>query len=110
MNGWAGCSSFILHRSSLLISLPHDLGSKRIEPLLDLFVSAINLIDVVDRALALGAERGKKQGHPGTDVGTGDLRADEPVAADDDGAVRIAQDDPRAHRRQLVGEKQARLE
>src|SRR5437870_9026264 len=96
-----------IHPSSLcphplFIAFSNNLGSKWVQPLLNALVSAIDLMDVVDRALALGAERGEEQRHSGTDVGTGDLRADEPVATDDDGPVRIAQDDPRSHRSELV--------
>src|SRR5438874_10367842 len=100
-----------IHPSSLcpyplFVPLTHDLGSQRIEPLLNALVSAIDLMDVVDRALTLGAERGQEQRHSGADVGTGDLGADEPIAPHDNGAVRIAQDDPRPHRSELVGEKE----
>src|SRR5204862_3569202 len=94
----------------LLISLPPDPRPDRIQPLLDPFVTAVDLVDVADHALAFGAERGEEQSHAGADVGAGDLRAVQPRAADDDGAVRVAEDDARPHLDQLVGKEEARLE
>src|SRR4051812_6896678 len=99
---------FIVPRSSfivLFVSLAPDTSPQRIEPLLDPLVSAIDLMDVVDDALPFRAERGQEQGHAGADVGAGDLGALQASAADDDGAMRIAEDDPRPHRDQLVREE-----
>src|SRR5262245_51948794 len=90
----------------LLIALPSNPRPDRIQPLLDPLVPAIDLVDVVDLALALRAERGEEQRHAGADVGAGDVRALQAVAADDDGAVRVAEDDARAHGDQLVGEEE----
>src|SRR5579859_6732631 len=109
MNVWRD-SSFILLPSSLLIALPHDPSAQWIQSLLDPLVSAIDLMNVVDHALALGAERGQQQGHSGADVGAGDVRAGESIPADDDGAMRITENDARTHGDQLVGEEEPRLE
>src|SRR5437764_9684623 len=94
----------------LLISLSPDPRPDGVQSLLDPLVSPIDLMNVVDDALPLRAERGEQQRHAGADVGAGDLRAVEAIAADDDGAVRIAQDDARPHGDELVGEEEARLE
>ena len=60
--------------------------------------------------LALGAERGDHHRHAGADVGALEALSDEPGRAGDDGAVRVAEDDPRAHRDELVDEEQPALE
>src|SRR2546423_11238028 len=90
-------SSLIPPPSSLTVPRPADPRADGIQPLLDPLVAAIDLMDVVDDALALRAEGGEQQGHAGADVGAGDLCAVQAVAADDDGAVRIAEDDARPH-------------
>src|SRR5690349_21232858 len=92
------------------VGLAHDACAERVQTLRDPLVAAVDLMDRMDDALSLRAERGQEQGHAGADVGAGDLRADEAVAADDDGAVRVAEDDARAHLDQFVGEEEARLE
>src|ERR1700730_4961188 len=110
MNGSPPCSSFILHRSSLFVPLSNNLGAQWIQSLLDALVAAIDLMNVVNHALAFSAQRCEQQRHAGANVGTRDLRAGETVSADDDRAVRIAQDDAGAHRDEFVGEEEARLE
>src|SRR2546425_9337758 len=108
MNGSsAPCSSFILHRSSLFVSFPHNPRAQRIQSLLDFLVAAIDLMDVVDDAFALGAECGEEQRHACTDVGTGDVRGDKSITADDDGSMRIAEDDSRSHGDEFVREEEA---
>src|SRR4051794_12084499 len=79
----------------LFIPFAPDARAERIQPLLDALVAAVDLMDVVDHALALRAERREQQRHAGADVGTGDLRSLQPRTADDDRAMRIAEDDPR---------------
>src|SRR4051812_28652779 len=93
----------------LRVTLSPNARAEGIESLLDPFVSAIDLMNVVDHALAFRAKRSEQERHTGADVGAGDLRAREPVAAHDDGAVRIAENDARAHLNQLVGEEEPRL-
>src|SRR6266576_1220505 len=106
---YLSASSLIPPPSSLFIPFPANACPQLIQSILDSLVAAVDLVDVVDDALALGAERGEQQRHAGADVGTGDLGAAQTAAADDDRAMRIAQHDARAHRDQLVGEEQARL-
>src|SRR5258708_16776593 len=80
-------SALVLH---LAVPLSHDPRAEGVEALLDPLIAAIDLIDVLDHALTLGAERGEEEGHAGADGGAGDLRAIEPAAPDDDGPVRVA--------------------
>src|SRR6185369_5226591 len=80
----------------LLVPFPPDARAEGIQPLLDALVAAVDLMNVVDHALPFCAERGEEQRHAGADVGAGDLGALQPRTADDDGAMRIAEDDPRA--------------
>src|SRR5437867_13213400 len=109
MNYWYA-PSLIPPPSSLFITLSHDPRAQLIQSLLDPLVTAIDLMDVVDHALALGAECREKQCHAGADVGAGDLCAGEPIAADDDRPMRIAKNDPSPHRNQFVRKEKARLE
>src|SRR5260221_6904529 len=102
-------SSFAL-RPSLVVPFPSDPRSQCVQTLVDALVAAVDLVDVVNDALAFGAERGQEQGHAGADVGAGDLRAGETIAAHDDGAVRVAEDDTGTHLDQFVGEEQAEVE
>src|SRR3954447_19520952 len=90
----------------LRVALASNARAEGIQSLLDPLVSAIDLVNVVDHALALRAERREQQRHSGANVGAGDLRARESIAADDDGAVRIAENDARSHLNQLVGEEE----
>ena len=57
-----------------------------------------------------GAERGEEHRHAGADVGRLHAAAVQLRRPDDDGAVRVAQHDARAHADQLVHEEQPRLE
>src|SRR5262245_64433068 len=84
---------------------PLNAGTERTEALVDPLVALVDLVDRPDRRLALGAQAGKKHRHPGADV-----RALHPLAAElgrarHDGAVRVAEGDPRAPRDQLVREE-----
>src|SRR3954469_16373927 len=94
----------------LRVALSPNARAEGIQSLLDPFVAAIDLVNVVDHALALRAERREQERHAGPDVGAGDLRTRESIAADDDGAVRVAEDDARAHLNQFVREEEPRLE
>ena len=59
---------------------------------------------------ALGAQAGEQHRHAGADVRALHPLADELRRAGDDRAVRVAEDDARAHRDELVGEEQPVLE
>src|SRR6266571_1677738 len=87
-----------------------NLGSQRPQPLVDALVAALDLADVVDRGLPLGGERYQQHRHAGADVGALDHAAAQRRRPGDHGAVRIAQDEARAHADELVHEEQPRLE
>src|ERR1700756_5775828 len=86
-----------IRQATSRIPLSPNACSQRIQPLLDPLVSPIDLMNVMDHALPLRAEGGQQQRHTGADVGAGDLRAGKPVAADDAGPMRVAEDDARSH-------------
>ena len=89
------------------------MGSQCVEPVLDVLVAAVYLLDIVDAADALGTEGGDEQGYAGTDVGTGHASATElqlAVVTHDDGTVGVAENDLRTHIDELVDEEQAALE
>src|SRR5262245_36478331 len=96
-------------RAQLRLDAP-DASAERPQALVDTLVALVDLMDRADRRAALGAQAGEQHRHAGADV-----RALHPLAeqlrrpADDD-AVRVAQDDPRAHRDELVGEEEPALE
>jgi len=60
-------------------------------------VPALDLPDIVNDALALGAECGDDQSHSRPDVGAGKILTLEASRADDNGAVGVAQNDLCAH-------------
>src|SRR5687768_5541427 len=82
-----------------------DLGAQRVEALVDALVSALDLRHVVDDALAVGRQRRGEHGHPGADVGGLERRTAKPRGARHQRAMRIAEDDARAHADQLVNEE-----
>src|SRR6476469_2758265 len=84
-----------------------DRGSEGVETVVDAFVSALDLTDVVDEAGALRAESGDQHRHAGADVGLFQERAPQARWSVDERAMRIAEHDARAHRRELVDEKHA---
>src|SRR5687768_1470116 len=87
-----------------------DARAQRTQAVVDPLVASLDLRDVVDVALAFGAERGDEQTRAGPDVRRLHHARVQPRRADHDGAVRIAQHDARAHADDLVGEEHARLE
>lgn len=46
-----------------------DIGTQSLQPLVDVLVAAVNLVDVLDDAGAFSAQSRDKQSHTGTDVG-----------------------------------------
>ena len=54
---------------------PLHIGAESFEPVVKQFVAALHLMDVVDDALAVGAEGGDDQRHTGPDVRAGELLA-----------------------------------
>src|SRR4051812_30826218 len=75
-----------------------DPRAERAQPLVDPLVAAVDLADVADLRLALGAERGDEHRHAGADVGALHALAAKPPRAADDRPVPSAEDDPMAHR------------
>ena len=82
-------------------------GPERVQPRVDVLVTAVDLLDVVDGAGTVGAQGGGHQRHPGTDVRTGHADAPQrllkscPITV---GAVGSQKDDLRAHVDELVHE------
>src|ERR1043166_163119 len=89
---------------------PLDGGAQGLEAALDVLVAAVDLPDVVNRALPLGRKRGEEHRHPGPDIGRFHGPAAELSRTGDDGAVRIAEHDPGSHPDQLVHEEEPGLE
>ena len=87
-----------------------DFGAEGAEALVDTLVAAVDLPDVPDRGAPVGAERCDHHGHAGADVRALEPLPHEPGRSGDDGAMRVAEDDPRAHRDELVDEEEPALE
>ena len=78
-----------------------------------MLVAAVDLLDVVDAALPVGAEGCDEERHTGAYVGRGHADAAQlvfAVEADDGGAVGVAEDDLGAHVDEFVDEEEAALE
>ena len=86
-----------------------DLGAEGAQLLVDLLVATVDLLNVADGGDAVGGEGGENEGHAGADVGAGDRLADQTAGTDDDGAMRVAEDDLRAHGDELVDEVETAL-
>ena len=80
------------------------MGAERAQLFIHPLVSPIDLFTISDESASFCAERGENQRHAGADVGAADLLADELGRAGHDNAMGIADDDLRAHGRQLVDE------
>src|SRR4051812_28284159 len=82
-------------RSSRLPAFLHafDLRAESTEAFVDALIAALDLPDIIDGALTLGAERGEKNRHAGANVGALDLRSAQSRRTHDNRAVRIAEDD-----------------
>jgi len=88
-------------------------GADGVEAVLDVGVATVDLVDMVDAAGALGTHGGDEHGDTGTDIGTGHvvvLELARVVVADDDGTVRVAEDDLGTHVNQFVHEEETTLE
>ena len=81
-----------------------------LQALVDALVALVDLVDRPDRRLALGAEAREQHRHSGADVRALHPLAAQPRRPGDDRPVWIAEDDPRAHRDELVREEQPVLE
>src|SRR5271166_5830941 len=83
------------------------LGAQTAEALVDALEAAVDLADVLDHGFALGAEGGDQHGHAGANIRAGQPGTTKFGRTDDHCAVRIAEDDLRAHRDEVVHEEQA---
>ena len=89
------------------------LGADGIETVLDVFVAAVYLVDMVDAGGTFGTHGSDKHGDTRTDVRTGHVIGFElslMVMAYYHRPVRVAKDDLRAHVDQFIDEEQTRLE
>src|SRR2546430_1290975 len=87
-----------------------DLRAERLKALVDALIAAVDLADAADLRLPARAEGGDEHRHAGADVGALHALAVKPARAADDRAMRIAQQNPSAHRDELVDEEQSVLE
>src|SRR3954470_19605369 len=87
-----------------------DARAQEPQPLIDPLVPAVDLADVPDLRLAVGAQRRDEDRHARPDVRALHPLAVKPARAAYDRAVRVADDHPSAHRDQLVDEVEAVLE
>ena len=81
--------------------------------MLDVFITTVDLVDVVDAGSAFGTHGRDEHGYTGSDIGTGHgvmLELALMVMTNYDRTVGIAEDDLRAHIDQLVHEEKARFE
>src|SRR5262245_18052768 len=106
MHAWPPCES---GERLLRALLAGDSRAERLQARVDSLVAAVDLLDVADDRAALGRERRGDQGHTGADVGRYDGRAVQAAGPDHERAVRIAQQDTRAHRDQAVDEEEPAL-
>ena len=61
---------FANYTQFLCVSHSLNAGTQCLHFEVDPLVAAVDLLDILDDALAAGTEGGDEQGHPGTDVGT----------------------------------------
>src|SRR5918998_934291 len=101
---------WIVDTRRTLRDLALDARPERAQALVDPLVPAVDLADVVDLRLPLGAQRRDQDGHARADVRRGDALTPQAPWPDDDRPVGIADRDLRAHRDELVDEEQAVLE
>src|SRR5262249_24678555 len=87
-----------------------DAGAERAEALVDAFVPLVDLVDGADRRASLRAQARHKHRHTGADVAALHALAKQLRRPAHDDAVRIAEDDPCAHRHELVREEEPALE
>ena len=48
---------------------PNDIGAERVEARIDVLITAVNLLHILDDAAPLRTQGGDKERYPGTDVG-----------------------------------------
>src|SRR5690554_782195 len=90
-----------------------DFGADGVQSGIDVLVASVDLLDVVDGADSFGAEGGDEQGYTGANIGRchgNTAQRHLAIEPDDGGAVRIAEDDLRAHVDEFIDEKQSAFE
>src|SRR5262249_10724867 len=92
------------------IWIPRDLCTERIQPLVDPFIAALDLLSVVDSAGALCAHRRQQHRHPSPNIWALKARRPQLRRPCNDRTMRIAQHDSSAHRNELVYKEQAAFE
>ena len=107
---------FFTLRSSLFTYLVADtgnLGTQRIEAMLDILVTTVYLSDILDTAGTVGTHGSTQQGDTGTDIRTrhpASTQLDFMVLTYHHGTMRIAEDDLCTHIYQLIYEEETALE
>ena len=87
-----------------------DIGAECPELLIDLFVSTVDHVCVLDDAFAFGDEGGHEDGHSCADIGAGQIGHMQLSSAGDDAAMGITENDARAHGDEAVDEEHPRFE
>lgn len=90
----------MLRKRDVFLSYSSDIRTNGIQSGVYVFVAAVDLLNVVDYAFALGAERGNKQCNAGANIGRGHYRWAEfhlTVMANYRCSVRVAKDNLSAH-------------
>lgn len=90
-----------------------DVCPELVEACLYILIATVYLPDVLDAACAFGTHSCDEQGDTCTDIGAchaACTELDAVVLTHDDGAVRVAEDDLRAHVDELVDEEETALE
>src|SRR5690606_31677228 len=101
-----------LHPSNWEESSPHNISTNCAQARIDVLVSAVDLIDVRNFALALCGKRCDQQRDPGAEIGGGHVDAAQlwfAIQPDDGGTVGVTQDDLGSHVDEFVDEEQAAL-
>ena len=104
----------VIHISNQILLLQScNLGTQSIKAGVDITIAAVNLLDVLDCACALGAHGGDEQCHSGANIGRGHCRSSQVyrvVVAYDRSSVWVAQDNLGSHIDEFIYEEESALE
>ena len=84
-----------------------DFSTECLESEVDIFISTIDLDDILDNALALGTECGDEECGAGTDIGAVHGLGKEVGGSDDDSAMGVTEDNFSAHIDQIVDKEES---
>ena len=90
-----------------------NVGSEGIQTLVDVFVSTVNLLDILYYASAVCRQGCNQQRNAGADIGRGHCRSSQVyrvVVAYDRSSVWVAQDNLGSHINQFINEEESALE